>query len=202
MAYQDAWDPFLRLFKKFWPDCPHELLLITDRDRPGASWCSVVADFAARNKGAVMLLQEDFFLTAPVNNRLVDAAILEMQVRNAAMVRLYPCPGGDVDYGSRYFAEIPKGARYRVSCQASIWNSSVLYEIASHCNTAADFEIDGTAISERFDEPFLAFKREAKPWPIEYLCSGISRGKWNPDAKRLFEQHGISADYSLREMAS
>lgn len=201
VAYSDCWSPFLKLFRKFWPDCPYEVLFITDKDNPGQSWCSVVAEFAAYQKQPILLTQEDLLLSAPVQSHLIEHALHQMKTQNAAMVRLYPCPGSNEDYGDSHFGRISKGTMYRVSCMASIWNPVILHEIASHFNTPAEFELEGSKLSDQFDEPFLAFKREVHPWPLENYCSAISRGKWEPDAVKFCEQNGISVDLSMREMA-
>lgn len=201
LKYRDAWGPFLALFGKFWPNCPYEVVLVTDSDSPGKPWCHVVSDFAAAQTQPILLMQEDLFLTAPVQKDLIERALGELRSQNAAMVRLYPCPGANEEYGDRHFGRIAKGTAYRVSCQAAIWTPSALREIASHFETPAEFELAGTPLSDRFDAPFLAFKRDVHPWPMEYLCSAISRGKWNPDAITLCERHGIPLDRSMRAVA-
>ncbi len=202
IAYRDAWEPFLKLFQKFWPTCPYEVLLITDRQRPGKSWCSVVGDFAQSQKAPVLLMQEDFFLNEPVDEAVIEHGMRLVESGKAGMVRLYPCPGGDVECGDPYFKEVVKGTRYRVSCQASIWNPRVLEEIASHCNTPAEFELDGTPLSSAFDEPFLAFNRDLKKWPMSYYCSAISRGKWEPAAVEFCLNNGIEIDLTMRGIAT
>lgn len=201
IAYADCWEPFLKLFQKFWPQCPYEVLFITDKDSPGRAWCTVVSDYAKSQSEPILLLQEDFLLNAPVNAELVEHALNELQNRQAAMVRLYPCPGSDEDYGDPYFGRICKGTRYRVSCQASIWEPSALYAIASRCMTPAEFEITGSLLSNALEPEFLAFKREVQPWPISYYCSAISRGLWEPAALEFCRQHGINVNTSMRGIA-
>lgn len=202
VKYHDAVKPFLALFRKFWPDCPYEVLVIDDRNNPGQSWCSVVHQFAANTTDPLTLLfQEDFFLNAQVQTKLIIEAQLQLEERGAAMVRLYPCPGSNVDYGHANWGYIDKRKPYPVSCQATIWKSRILAEITSHFNTPAEFEIHGSQMAEQFDEPFLAFKREVKPWPLEYYCSAISRGKWEPAALEFCRANGISVDTSMREIA-
>lgn len=147
------------------------------------------------------MMQEDFFINAPVNELLIQKGLDQLQERNAAMVRLYPCPGGDIPYGDKWYAEIPKGVAYRVSAQASIWDPISLYRIASHCDTPADFEIKGSELSNYIGEPFLAFRRDVQPWPLSYYCSAISRGKWEPAALEFCRANGIEVDLSMREVA-
>lgn len=216
--YRDAWEPFVKLFRKFWPDCPYDTCILTDYSNQWEidgvrlspicqpkSWAQIVAAWAEnasiKKHDAVLVLQEDFFLNAPVNQSLIERGVEVLKARDAAMVRLYPCPGGEKDYGDSHFAEIPKGTRYRVSCQASLWEPSVLCWIASHCDTPGEFELDGTELSNRVDRPFLAWKREVTPWPMQYYCSAISRGKWEPAALEFCRQQGVEVDTSMRGVA-
>lgn len=215
--YRDAWKPFFALLDKFWPQISAEnkVDLLTDHVEDFAwpvgsvylsenkPWSHMVAEYAGDfdYEDGLLLLQDDFFINAPVNQLLIKKGLEQLQERNAAMVRLYPCPGGDIPYGDKWYAEIPKGAAYRVSCQATIWRPDVLHKIAFTCDTPADFEIRGSKVSNEFDEPFLAFKREAQPWPLSYICSAISRSKWNPQALEFCRQQGIAVDTSMREVA-
>lgn len=201
LKYADCWKPFELLFRKFWPDCPYELEKVTDEANPGQSWNSVVSEFAGRTKGIVGIFQEDFWLNAPVMQSLVEHGIQQLSERNAAMVRLYPCPGGEIEYGDPYFAEIPKGARYRVSCQLSLWQSDVLRKIVSQFQTPQDFEIHGSELSAKFDEPFLAWKRDVTPFPVSYQVTAVVNGKFQRSALDLCAQHGIEVDLSMREVA-
>lgn len=217
--YRDAWKPFFGLLEKFWPTRPYPVELLTDRfdgnyeEINGAlvtvadkdyGWCgnlSAYARAAAATEGSLMVMQEDFLLNAPVNEHLIEKGLQQLEERKAAMVRLYPCPGGDIPYGDKWYAEIPKGTRYRVSCQATIWNPYFLAGIAGQCATPADFEIRGSELSGDYMEPFLAFRRDVQPWPLSYICSAISRGKWEPDALEFCRQQGIEVDTSLRPVA-
>ena len=224
--YRDAWKPFFALLEKFWPDHPETLLLTDYYDSlpelpasirvfsgspsPLWTWCQTLQYFAQvvvakRHDGPLLVMQEDFFLTAPVNTYIVERGLTEMKRHNASSVRLYPVPGADLDYGDPYFGKCSQTAPYRISCQATIWRPSFLARIATVAgDSAMHFEVVGNRYAEELDDTVLAFKREALPpneWPLQYLCSGISAGRWNPDSKRLFESHGIEADYSLRAMA-
>lgn len=219
--YRDAWDGFFSLFKKFWSDCTHEVHLITDLHtsfqdkrawtpewcfvdlvKASSSWCASLVDFTERYPDEpILLMQEDFFLTASVKHDLIDSGLDQLESRNAGMVRLYPCPGSNLDYGDPYYGLVRKGSEYRISCQASIWRPDYLHAIASRFDDPADFETEGTKFAETLPDEVLAFRRDVKSWPMEYLCSGITRGKWNPDSLKLFREHGIDVDTSMREVA-
>lgn len=215
--YRDAWTPFFELVDKFWP-ANRWIDLITDEAEElfvgypmnthfdvlfkagkNVSWSQALAEYAKRQSGPVLLMQEDFWLNAPVNQSLVDHALDQMKSRNAGMIRLYPCPGADEDYGDEHYGIVKKGSKYRINCQSSIWRPDYLHAIASRCgSTPRDFELNGTKIAESLPDEVLAFKRESGPPAVQYLCSAISRSQWNPDAKTLCDLHGIEVDWSLR----
>lgn len=225
--YRDAWPAFFGLLTKFWPDCPYPVDLLTDRlevfddsVKPmratcsfgkcpsprdilihDGSWCEMLASYAADlGEESCLLFQEDFLLTAPVKRELVEDG-LDWLGNGIGMVRLYPCPGAEQDGEDTNYAIVPRGTPYRISCQASIWNPQFLYAIASRLKTPAEFEIEGSKLAESLPDTVLAFKRDLQPWPLEYLCSAISRGKWNPDAKKLCDKANISVDWTMREFA-
>lgn len=213
--YRDAWHPFFTLLNHFWPDHP-DAYLASDQIRSGdqrMEWNAYMCPFHKEtwrdvvyrlteyvSDPHILLLQEDFFLNASVQTALVEHGRTLLQERGAGCVRLYPCPGGEQEIGDPYFAEVPRGTAYRVSCQAAIWDAGYLQKVlmAAGDRSPADFEVLGTRAAEGFPEPVLAFKRAVEPWPIQYLCSAINRGLWNPDAKRLCDRLGIEADFTMR----
>lgn len=215
--YVDCWLPFFACFRKFWPTCKYPIFLITDTIPtdyrfaseafndvwlrvygPEMPWSRTVARFASETNGETIVFQDDFWLNAPVNELLIEKGIEQLRERNAAMVRLYPCPGGDIPYGNNWYAEIPKGTPYRVSCQLSAWRNVALYRIASQCDSPADFEIKGSKLSNDFAEPFIAFRRDQQPYPVSYFCSAVSRGQFNPQAVEFCRQEEIPLDLSMR----
>lgn len=210
-AFRDTWTPFRLLFQKFWPACPYPWEFYSDdhgeRFGFGESWCSVVAR-CAKDAGndAILLLLDDYFLTAPVQQHLVEHGLKQLGEMNAGCVRLYPMPGGVEWYGDPYFKLVPHGSPNRISCQAAIWNPHYLYKVAMGSTTttseAGDFENLGSPFAESLTEPVLAFDRQTHPWPMDYLCSAISRGKWEPAAIDLCKLHEITLDRSMREVAS
>lgn len=219
-AYSDAWKPFFALLDHYWMLAPKPWLVSDGPDHykqwndsqsaaPNfipmfglGDWCSVLRTFACQVNDYPILMQEDFFLTGHVDNDLIVYAQKQMKAMGAGCVRLYPCPGANEDYGDPFVGMVTKGTDYRISCQAAIWEPNYLLKILRQCKgTAADFEINGTKIAESLPEPVLAWKRKATPWPMSYLCSAISRGKWNPDAKKLCDEHGIYVDFEKRGFA-
>ncbi len=216
--YRDAWKPFVALFRKFFDERPITLLtdevpewLSLDLTAPDViieeeqgTWCQMLAKFAAKTNEPILLFQEDFFLNQKVNHDVIQHAMdcLEYQI-GVSCVRLYPCPGGDMPSIDPYFAPVNFNHQYRISCQAAIWKPSYLSAVADYADGGPwDFELIGSPYSRTLIGDVLAFKRELKPWPVEYICSAISRGQWNPDAKKLCDREGIEVDWSMRPFAA
>lgn len=225
--YRDAWKPFFTLLRKFWPSHP-EVHLLSDWEKdsdipqdhvvglglPGVtahwdlnseltSYGPRLARFARTYRDEpILLLQEDFFIHAPVKNEVIKEAISLLRWNNAICVRLYPCPGSDINSGNAHYGFVSRGSAYRISLQASIWQPEFLATFGDHCWRPVDMEIHGTIFAEAWPNPVLAARRDVEPWPIQYLCSAISRGKWNPDAKRLCDQYGIVNDWTMRPFAA
>ncbi len=217
-AYSDTWNPFFRLFKRFWPDCKYPAYLITDRfdetgylfdpeqtdyltgwSSQGGTWCEILIDFidSSDDIDPILVFLDDFWLNAPVNTALIQRGLEQMKEMNAGCVRLYPCPGPDEEYGDEHFGIVPRGARYRISTQAALWDPSYLRQIASQCDSPWDFEIKGSVLSNDLEQPVLSFKRELQPWPVSYY-GAVRHGQWAPAVKPFMEEMGIPVDWSRR----
>jgi hypothetical protein len=206
--YRDCWQPFRALFDQFWPDHP-PITLITDRagkvggygdvfQYESLSWCAILKAFADQCSEPILLFLDDFFLSAPVQTELVEHGERILQEERAGCVRLYPCPGGDEDYGDSHFRRVSQFAPYRISTQPAIWDPTYLSKIASRFNSPWEFETAGTLYSRELEQPVFAFDRDVKPWPLEILCTAIVRGEWSHGAKTLCDAHQIPVDWSQR----
>lgn len=210
--YSDAWPAFFGLLEKFWPDHPPVDLLTDElpREAPngvsmvfhagkGKPWCDVLRRYADVAGGSFLLMQEDFILSAPVRKGKLAMAERGVMEIGAGCFRVFPCPGPpDVSWPF-----VPRGEAYRVSCQAAVWSANYLRKLLQaipNARTAADFELMGTPASNELPQAVMSVHRHHTPWPIEYICTAIVRGKWLPDAKRLCDEHGIEVDWSRREM--
>lgn len=217
-GYRDTWEPMHRLLDTYWPDCPWPIRVVTDI-RPGDAGEDPFAPFpggiavgrdrgwtgnlvaALRDRDArsvILLLQDDFFLTARVRTDVLHAAArLVASDPEVGCLRLYPCPGpaDGVERGEVLglpWGEVWPGEAYRISCQAALWRVGYLRRALACGTTAMEFELTGSQRCGAWPERVLGLLRgNPLPWPLEYLCSGITRGRWNPDALRLMEANGI-----------
>ena len=80
-AFFDAWRPFHSFLRKFWPDCPFPIFLITNELEissprihaiavgPDRGWSSnLIAALEQIAFPHILYFQEDYFLTEPVRN--------------------------------------------------------------------------------------------------------------------------------------
>lgn len=202
----------------YWPDHPPVAILTDDMESfrftskvepkvfvgPKRTWCERVAAYAGNapvSEGPVFLIQDDFFLKKPVDTAMIDYALKLLESRGAGLVRVYPSPAGTAEMGDPYFAEVPYGAPYRISCHAGLWVPRFLHDVAIGANwttgEARDFENLGTPYADTRPELVVAIK-EGVGIPFDYHCTAISRGSWDPNAITLCQQHGIELDLSLR----
>lgn len=215
--YSDCWGPFQALFRKFWPDCPYPVYMITDyKSDPwdlgtpivvgqDKGWCkNLVHGLDKIDADYVILFQEDFLLNTPTDQAFIEMALDVMETEDAACFRLYPCPGPD--QGSKYIDTglISVGRSYRVSCQAAIWDKRELYEIANHpqINSPREFEIVGTDLvnREHQDCQYYSVQRAPNKWPLQYYCTAICRGTWDIGAVAFVKSLGIPIDDTRRAM--
>lgn len=217
--YFDAWRPFVALARIYWPNRTWPLVLATDGGEAllkehAAGFDEVRAvpedlgwsrNVLAALKGEkadelCLFMQEDFFLSAPVDvDALKDATKFLQKNADAACMRVFPCPGpaGSAEHGKvgrHAFGEVLKGEPYRISCQAAVWRVSALRKALCAAPTPFGFEIRGTEACVNWPERFWSVHRGPQPWPVEYVCSAINRGRWDQTALDLCARHGIPVE--------
>lgn len=224
-SYEDCWYPFFSLFAKCWPDYEGQILLNTERKDwsfPGLNIkCARVQPDAGERKLSwsecllraldhidttlVLYLQDDYFLERTVNSRLINE-FSELMIRDNSVKHI-----GLTHFGSHGPFEqtlderlwkIGEQSTYRVSAQAALWRVETLRSYLRPEENAWMFEIFGTRRAWHHAETFLTVNREfyhptATPI-VQYMHTGIIKGKWHPKLPALFELHGIIVDFEKR----
>ena len=209
--YQDLWSPFFTLFFRYWPDCPYPVYLGTNNLKYNNKRVKMIAigdevdwssDFRCMleriSQQYVIVLMEDFLLIKSVDTTKIDRLITYMEAKGAGCLRLFPCPGPDLPcLDNPEVGEISKGADYRSSLQAAIWNKQTLLELLREGESAWELEINGTKRTNDLDVPFLCVTGDS---PIPYFCTGVVKGKWVREAVELCEKEGIEVDLTVRSV--
>jgi len=213
--YRDLWKPFFTLFFRYWPDCPYPVHLLSNHetyDDPRVSAITVGEDrdwsssFRRALEGIprpnVIVLMEDYLFTERIDTARIEALVAVLEKRKAACLRLYPCPGPDGACADEPgIGEIRKGADYRLSLQAAIWDRRTLAGLVRDGETAWQLELQGSRRTDELEAPFLSVVRDAK-WPLPYFCTAVVMGRWLREAVRLCRKEGIEPDLRARPCES
>jgi hypothetical protein len=146
----------------------------------------------------VIVLIEDYLLTQHIDTTVIAELITYMQDEGAGCLRLYQCPGPDLPCPDNpLVGEISKGADYRLSLQAAIWDKQILLELLREGESAWELELNGTKRTNALAAPFLCVAGDS---PIPYFCTGVVKGKWVREAVELCKKEGIEIDLNARSM--
>ena len=221
-GFQDCWEPFFRLLETYWPGCRfpiylnvesasyvHATLPVRCLNHPAAAagermpWSDrLLRSLAAIPERCVLVMQEDYFLDAPVRTDLVEECLRLVAGGEVGCVHL-------THFGARrgrrraelpYLVDVPRISLYRVSTQAAIWDKEVLASYVRPDETVWETELLGTMRSWCAHAPIRsADARMLAEGPVmSYTGTGIIRGRWHPAMPSLFERHGIVVDYTRR----
>ena len=197
-AYRDVEGPFLALFRRYWPDCPFELVVSGETgaekgfDRAvlsgrGKTWSQMLVEaLDAVATPYVLMLMNDYFLSSPVDTPRLLGLLEEAKSRDALNYRLCPDPPRAV-----------KNTAYAVSCKAGFWNRLFLRELAAKTRSAWEFERYGSYMFDESDtRPLLVTERLEFPF-----LDVVHKGYWEPFGLELLEREGISPNLSARGAA-
>ena len=74
-----------------------------------------------------LVLMEDYLLLAPPRTNEIARLARIMAETGAAHLRIFPCPGPDLPFpGHKDLGVLKKGAPYRTSLQAALWDRKAL----------------------------------------------------------------------------
>lgn len=209
--YQDLWASFFILFFRYWPDCPFPVYLVANhtvysdnrvrtikigRDR---NWSSNLAK-ALRliNSHIVLVVLEDYMLNEPVNTDRIMKLVEYMRRKEAGCLRLFPMPGPDrICNDNSGVGELAKGAPYRLSLQAALWDRETLLSLLRWGESAWELEVRGTPRTCQLAQTFLSVTT-ASP-AISYL-NAVVKGRWQPEVLEFCRKEGVPLDISRREI--
>ena len=204
-AYRDLWEPCLTLYRRYWPDRPYPIFLVSEtreahlpparsvRAGSGLAWSDVArVAIEALEHDHVLLTLDDFFLTRRVCTRAVEEKRFQLEARGGAYLRLRPCPRPSAPVpGASDIGEHEPGMPFRASLQAAFWRRSVLLGLLQPGESPWDFERNGSIRSHVIHGGFYTARRPVLPY-VEVL----TRGKWLPRGLRLCRREGLTVDMS------
>src|ERR1035437_2365050 len=202
-AYSDAWEPFFKLFFKYWPDCPFPIYLISEHKlykhlKVNSILLGVDKKWATNMKLAlnqidssfIIYMQEDYLLTRRVDTILILDFINIIKQNNIGYIKLYPSPPPTKIWSKdNRLGVIEKGSNDSVSLQSTMWNKSFLEKFLVDGESGWDMEIKGSKRTAGIPELFLSVLKGQRA--IDYYSTAIKKGVWFRDAVWLIKREGI-----------
>ena len=184
--YADLLEPFAVLWRKYWPDCPFETVLVTETKPDqelcfsrvvacgkGGNWCSrLVEALETVETPYILMLCDDYFLASPVDTEDVLRRLGQAKDYDAANLRLIPNPVPGVRNSipaEGGLFEYRKNTAYCIATQAGIWNREFLLGLARGKSSIWEFE--------RSNSPRADKKSARKFNHLESLGTQTSRGQ-------------------------
>lgn len=223
-GYEDCWDPFFRLFNLHWPECQAPILLNTElkdwscpylpvrcsRAQVGVagrrlSWSECLLEALSQVVTPLVLyFHEDYFIESPIDvatiEQLAGVMMADAQIRHIGLTHFGAAGPFEPTTDPRLW-RISRASRYRVSTQVGLWRMDALRSYLRPEENAWMFEIFGTMRARRRNECFLTVNRERfgpGKRVVEYLHTGIVKGRWHPGAPAVFEKFQIDLDFQKR----
>ncbi len=215
--YEDAWEPFFKLFDKFWPSCPLDFVLSTESKSYDCDFLSVrtinsdaCSLWGRRLKNAVnqinseyiLLFLEDFFITSPVDIDLFNDAVEILDTMpNVGSIKYYGSPKYCNSIKSKVLKEhinysfIETKGKELGFVTVSLWRKQCLQNMIFDSDNPWEFEKECqyrcVSIPYRF-----VLQNGNSDAVFEYYIGpqnnlGLTLGKWLPGNKDLFEKNGI-----------
>lgn len=221
-SFEDCWFPFFTLYKKYWGENLTPIFLNTENkdfsfdglniyttkvqnfNSKKLAWSDCLsAGLNQLNTPIVLYLQEDYFIDKMVDQKFISNSV-DYMLKNPdiGMISLTPfgSHGPYLKYANNSdYLLIKKDAKYRISTQAALWRVEKLQSYIEPNENGWMFEIFGTMRSRNKKDIFLVanFEKHLEPI-INYLHTGVIKGKWHIGIKDVFNDNSIAIDFQKR----
>ena len=207
-SYSDLWNPFFECFKRFWPDCPYKVYLMSNKktfDRQGVtnvlteddpSWSdSLINGVSQIKEDYIFMFLDDLFLVKPVDTKKV-LEVFDWAVSNDVnYLRTYLMTNNKPDKQyNRLVGSLSKKMIYRASTVMVVWKKQVLLDLLKSGESAWDFEVQGTVRADKYDDFYATWQN------LFTIVNTVIKGKWRRDAAGEIQSLGIEIDLKARDL--
>ncbi len=222
-AYEDCWQPFFSLLKRYWPDLDAPVVLNTETksfsiegltirsEGVGSADGKTAMPWAARlarvlgtlDTEFVLMTLDDFFIRQPVNTAVISEITGTMRQENIGHVMLSAPHSPFFRTGHSILVDKGQRSPYRVSLQVGLWRPGCLMRYLRMHENPWQTEIYGTKRSWRAKERFCALDPRyvaSEGLPMTYDdTGGLARGRWYREkVEDLFRENSIVVDFDKR----
>ena len=210
----DAWRPFAFFFRKFWPQCPLPVHLITNElpiessfiraipVGPDRGWASNMRQALGKlDASHILYLQEDYFLSFPVQDAQLASDITYATDNDVDALYFRARSQLEQDFAplTDRFGIVPINSDGRTRCQLALWKRESLLAVLREGESAWEMEARG---SERTRQMKILSYKARENAPVHYLMSAIVRGLWTREALAMCREEGIEIAPKFRGVYS
>ena len=208
-AYVDLLPHFISLWRKFWPDCPFETVLVTESEPKvdgfdrvvacggGMNWASrLVKGLETISTPYVLMLCDDYFLERKVDTALLLSRLAQAKELDAVNLLLIPNPPpGTANSSQSKFGlkEYRKNTGYCIATQTGLWNRDFLRKLAQGKLSIWEFERYGSFEVGDENRPLLVTPTKEFPF-----VDAVHKGCWEKFGIEVCRANGIEPDLSVR----
>lgn len=157
--------------------------------RPG-TWSSELSQALSQlERPYVLFWLDDFVPTSVTSLERLDDLVSWASRAGVNYLRLNPTPRGSGAITAPHIREVSRGEYYRTSTILSIWRRSMLMDLLDASESAWQFEVAGSARSDRFDGFF------AHDTAVVETVNLVVKGLVDPRAERVLEDRGIDLSH-------
>ena len=203
--YYFLWDPFFKSLKKYWPDCPFNLYLITNLQEYNNAKVKTLKigedkSFSDNLIKAISMVEENKFILW-----FEDVFFSGKVLTNEFLELLYNAEKNNCDYLklsndmplsyessklTEFTGELPKNIKYRSALGLAFYKRNVLKDLLIPGLNA--WELDKSNLSNNLPYKFCALNLKGLNLnyiPYEHL---LIKGKWNRSAIKFLKKEGFS----------
>lgn len=201
-AFADAWEPFFTLLFRYWPDCPFQIYLVSEKKTypdprvttllfKDEKWATNTLKALDRiTAPTIIYLQEDYLLMKKVDTERILRLIEILKNDSIGCIRLWT----HKPYKEKWFVDsslrvIDKCEPYAISLQATLWKKEVFKKLIIAGESGWDMEFKGSQRSIQIPEIFLSVQKNEPA--LDYFATGIQKGMWVRPAVNLIKREGI-----------
>jgi len=184
--YKSLQEPFFKIFKKYWPDCPFEVRLILLNS---GNWAREIKEALEKIEAPYFFrMSDDSLLSEKVDTEKILELFEIVKKENICFLGLSLFPRYDIDFPQ--FKNYPdlieiNNDPYRVNLRPGIWNKEVFVKILKDGETMWEMEIEGTKRSGEF-KPFVVVKK-----PVLNFIESSADGKITKEAVEHLKKEGF-----------
>lgn len=220
-AFEDCWEPFFKLFSKFWPDYRQKIYLNTETkdyhyndleiistkiatfyDKSNLTWSEcLLKAFDIIDTDIFLLFFEDNFLVDFVKQDLIEKLVDIMLSEDITYIGL----GGNQppfhETAYELLVMVDQKANYRINTSPSLWNIKKMRKYIRKHENPWQFEIYGTRRAHLIKDKIYSINPKfCNPEKaILPFIEGMRKGKWvEEEVVDLFRRNSIEIDLSKR----